>query len=312
MTVTIVDISEETVLPIKPVITSPYDGETECDLMLHISTLPFSDPNGNIHSQTRWQISKNEDFSILVLDITSNEHLTEVTVPDLILDAETTYYVRVRFFDGNFVPTYWSDINEFTTTFDINDTDYDGIPDSQEVMMDTDLNGDGIIDNTQPDIIRCIQLVSDSTIIAISIDSDSVVAIEAVNAIDPSTLLEEIKAPKKIMLDLFSCRLRVNELGATVMMKIYFSKNISMAKYFYKYDTIHGWEDYTKYVNFDYKNQLIIVELQDGGHGDTDGVANGIIVDPGILVEEKNASASSSDNGNKGIGCFIGIIDSGL
>lgn len=81
-----------------------------------------------------------------------------------------------------------------------------------------------------------------------------------------------------------------------------------MAKGLYKYDTVHGWEDYSQYVTFDYETNSIIIELKDGANGDSDGVANGIIVDPGGLVEDD--LASTFDDGSPRGGCFIEIIGS--
>ncbi|MGA1842195.1 MAG: PKD domain-containing protein [bacterium] len=301
--VTIIDISEPTPDPFKPVITSPLDGQTDCELMAHLTTLPFSDPNGNTHTQTQWQISKQETFSTLILDITSNEHLTELSVPSLVLEPETTYYVRARFFNSFPEISDWSDIVEFRTTSDINDLNYNGIPDGQEILSNTDINADGIDDYSQPETIKCVQTNYSADTIAATKDPNSVFSIEAMQAIDPSAISEETRKPRKIMLALFAYRIRLNEPGITIYQRIYFSSNIRMAKSFYKYDSIYGWEDYTQYVTFDYETNSIIVELTDGGKGDSDGTANGIIVDPGGLVEDD--SAEIFDNGSPKGGCFI-------
>jgi len=51
-------------------------------------THDFSDPDtGDSHSQSQWQISKESDFSSLLLDITSGSYLTSLTVPHSILDT---------------------------------------------------------------------------------------------------------------------------------------------------------------------------------------------------------------------------------
>jgi hypothetical protein len=52
----------------------------------------------------------------LILDITSSEHLTELTVPQNLLDYENTYYVRIQFYDGSLEASAWSDPVQFTTT----------------------------------------------------------------------------------------------------------------------------------------------------------------------------------------------------
>jgi hypothetical protein len=309
--VTIADIPQSNLPPIRPVITSPYYGQTECDLLFHITTEPFSDPNGDTHGQSRWQISKQEDFSSLILDVTSTEHLTELTVPRMVLEPDTTYYVRVQFYDAYLEPSEWSDTIEFTTTYDVNDLDADGIPDDQEVGDDVDLNGDGIADNDQPEVIKSMRSSVDNETIGVCNISDSINAIEAVEAIDPSTISDKIMSPQKFLLGLFSYRLSVNETGAIVTVRIYFSKDISTAWTFYKYDTINGWQDYSEHTTFNDDSRSITLEVKDGGHGDSDGVANGVIVDPGGLaeaadVDEMNEGTElSGEDASIGMGCFI-------
>jgi hypothetical protein len=48
----------------------------------------------------------------------------------------------------------------------------------------------------------------------------------------------------------------------------------------------------------------VALTLRDGGIGDADGVANGVIVDPAGVVEEADAETTSSSGGG-GAGCFI-------
>ncbi|MGA1792012.1 MAG: choice-of-anchor U domain-containing protein, partial [bacterium] len=223
-------------------------------------------------------------------DITSIYHLTKLTVPHLVLEDETAYIARVKFFDDSLNASEWSDPIEFTTLTNQNDLNENGVPDDQEVGGPTDMNKDSITDYGQSEITKSIQTVDGNVIITVSKDSDSVLAIEALETTDPSAISEMNRKPKKIMLGLVAYRIRVDTFGASASMRIGFSENISMAKYFYKYDTIHGWEDYSQYVYFDYPDKSIIIGLLDGGHGDSDGVANGIIIDPGGLVPSVNLS----------------------
>jgi hypothetical protein len=61
--ITIVDATANNLPPHMPVITNPYDGQTQFDLLTPITTEPFSDPDeGDFHSQSRWQISTQENF----------------------------------------------------------------------------------------------------------------------------------------------------------------------------------------------------------------------------------------------------------
>jgi hypothetical protein len=66
------------------------------------------------------------------------------------------------------------------------------------------------------------------------------------------------------------------------------------------YDCVNGWRDYTQYATFNPDGRSVTLELKDGGHGDSDGVENGIIVDPGGVT----SSIAGLDSGVGG-GCFI-------
>ena len=310
--VIITDIPQTNLPPRKPQIQSPYYGQTECELLTDIITEPFVDPDDDSHSQSRWHISKKDDFSSLILDLNSTEHLTKLPVPHAVLEKGSKYYVRVRFYDTYSETSEWSDSVEFTTTIsDFNDFDADGIPDDQEVGNEVDLNGDGIADNDQPEVIKCIQSNVDNVTIGLCKISDSIEAIEAIETIDPSTIVDKMMKPQKCLLGLFSYRLSVNEPGAKATVRVYYSESISKAREFYKYDTISGWQDWTEHTIFNEDGRSITLEVVDGGFGDSDGVANGIIVDPGTLVDETVMVETDENIGSGGDGdddggeCFI-------
>ncbi|MBR9984352.1 MAG: hypothetical protein KFF68_00440 [Desulfosarcina sp.] len=54
----------------------------------------------------------------------------------------------------------------------------------------------------------------------------------------------------------------------------------------------------------------VTVEVKDGGYGDADGVANGIIVDPAGLATTSTASTAGGGGGGGG-GCFLTTIQNG-
>jgi hypothetical protein len=131
--------------------------------------------------------------------------------------------------------------------------------------------------------------------------SASIDAIEVLEPINPATILDKTNRPQTFLFGLASYRLRVNQPGATVLVRVYYSEDISEANQYYLYDTVNGWQDYTQYTTFNPDGRSVTVELKDGGHGDSDGVENGIIVDPGGVA---NAASSGLDSGTSG-GCFI-------
>ena len=97
----------------------------------------------------------------------------------------------------------------------------------------------------------------------------------------------------------------MNEIGTTATVRIYFSQPISSSITFYKYDTINGWQDYSQHTTFNNDGRSISLELKDGGYGDSDGHANGIIVDPGGLGIAGNSDISVGDELEEGFSCFI-------
>jgi hypothetical protein len=287
-----------------PVITSPYYGQIECELLTHITTEPFSYADSGLHGQSRWQISEQEDFPSLILDVTSSEQLRELTVPHMLLEGDTTYYVRVEFYDAYSEPSGWSETIEFTTASVVNDLDANGVPDEQEVGHDVDLNGDGIADNDQPDVIKCAQTTDGAAIIGVCKVSDSISAIDAVETIDPATISDNTNRPGNLSFGLFSYRIRMKEPGAIATVRIYFSKDISKDGTFFKYDTISGWHNYSDYATINEDGRSITVEVKDGGYGDSDREANGVIVDPGGPATASSNSSEVETSGDGG-GCSI-------
>ncbi len=304
--VTIVDIPESNLPPSTPVISSPYDGQMECELMPNITTEPFSDPDGDVHGQSRWQISSQEDFSSMILDVTCTKQLTELIVPHSTLLPDTTYHARVRFYDVYLEPSEWSETIEFTTAANNNDVDSNGIPDDQEVGYGLDLNGNGVDDIDEPENIKCVQTADGAYTIGISKVSDSIIAIEAVEIIDPSSISDNENRPINLSLGLFSYRITVNQVGATAAVTIYFTEPIPSDRIFFKYDTINGWENYSQHTTLNGDGRSITLEVKDGSYGDSDGLENGVIVDPGGLGMESSGDNEWQDSLPSVVnGCFI-------
>jgi hypothetical protein len=130
-------------------------------------------------------------------------------------------------------------------------------------------------------------------------DVNGIVVMEPIH---PSEILDKKNKPKKFLYGLIAYRLEVPQQGGTVQVKVYYEQDISGATRYFLYDTVKGWQDYTQYTTFNSDGHSVTVELQDGGHGDSDGVANGIIVDPGGVA---GAAATGGLDSGAGGGCFI-------
>ncbi len=311
--VTIVDVPALNLPPSTPIIDYPYDGQVECEVPMSVTTEPFSDPDGDSHKRSRWQISEQSDFSTLNLDVTTNRHLTVLPVPHTVLKPNQTYYVRVKFYDVYSEASNWSDSVEFTTGFISDDLDSDGIPDVWEVDDTVDFNLDGIPDNYQPETIKCILAAAGSAYIGVEKISDSISEIEALEVIDPATISDTVNRPADLLFGLLSYRLRVNQPSATALVRIYFSAGIFASDTFFKYDTINGWYEYSQHTTFNDDGQSVTLELEDGGYGDSDGVANGVIVDPGGIASGSTYPLGPviSVEAGGGEGCVIATVAHG-
>ena len=307
--VTIKNIPPSNLPPDTPAIAYPYDGQAEVEVPISVTTGTFTDPDGDSHSQSRWQISEEDDFSTLVLDVTGDSHLTTLPVPHTVLKPNHPYYVRVLFYDVYSAVSDWSNPAEFTTTFFLDDLNSDGIPDAWEVDATVDFNLNGTPDIYEPENIKCVLAADGLVNIGVEKVSDSISSIEALDVIDPADISDTFNRPDDITFGLFSYRLRVNQPGATVSVRVYFSAGIFESDSFFKYDTINGWYNYSEHTTFNDDGQSVILELKDGGYGDSDGVANGIIVDPGGIASGNSTytGASTSTGGSDGGGgsCFI-------
>ncbi len=304
--VTIIDVPASNLPPNTPAITYPSNGQNGVEVTMDITTDSFSDPDYDTHSISQWQISEQIDFGTLVVDSISNTYLTTLPVPHMVLNANQTYYLRVRFYDTYSAASDWSSVIEFTTALSSEDLNSNGIPDANEVSDTDDFNLDGIPDNDQPAIIKSIQSTDGSTYFGVEKFSSSISEIEALEMIDPETITDTANRPDDLIFGLISYRLRVNQPGATASVRIYFSGELFESDVYYKYDRINGWYDYSDHTTFSEDRQSVILELVDGGFGDSDGIANGIIVDPGgISAASYLGTAVSSDGSGGGGGCFI-------
>jgi hypothetical protein len=132
--------------------------------------------------------------------------------------------------------------------------------------------------------------------------------------------------PKRMPFGLINFKIAVAKPGDQAVVKLYFSQAAPFFSKWYKYDPITDkWYDFSAYAKFASDRRTVTLTLTDGGPGDADGVANGVIVDPAGIVEaeeevpavvETPSSTSIAGSGGSsggGGGCFIETaIDSGV
>jgi hypothetical protein len=305
--------------PDAPQLVSPVN-ELTVSAMAALKTGTFHSPvAGTRHAKTRWQIFRDEDDAC-VLDIQSAAALTRLTVPKLVLDEGEAYFWRAQFIDSKGTASEWSEYEYFSTQKTNADLNANGIPDSQEVASTTDLDNNGVMDDQQINI-KSLKMEGSRVQIGLSIKgSPNALAIESVESEDPRQPDSYASGkPKRMPFGLINFKIALAQPGDQAVVKLYFSEPAPFRSKWYKYDPIAGrWYDFSANSKFAADRKSVSLTLTDGGPGDADGVANGIIVDPAGVVEPDDEMVSdaqnpNSESGGNGNSCFIATtIDAGM
>ncbi|MBF0199874.1 MAG: hypothetical protein HQK66_00905 [Desulfamplus sp.] len=123
--------------------------------------------------------------------------------------------------------------------------------------------------------------------------------------------------PENMIYGLVDIGIKVDE-GAGAHMILYLPRPLEEGYGIYKYSPVHGWYEYFNYVTFSADRTRAYIVLRDGGPGDDDGMADGIITDPLTIgtppstplpppEEPGEPPASGGDDGGGG-GCFISTL----
>ncbi|MBN2438032.1 MAG: hypothetical protein JXL20_05460 [Deltaproteobacteria bacterium] len=266
--------------PDRPSLYFPAYGATDICPTTTLQTWPFHDyDQGDTHQKTDWEISKNNNFSSTVLDITSDTHLTSLPIPQFTLLPGTTYWWRAQFYDSSGNASGWSSASSFTTKTATNDLNGNGIPDELENNT-VDLDHDGIPDIQQTDIKSLNTRVGNGQMGVSCRNATNVNSIDSIDSIDPATI-SDVSRPYGMPLGLLPMRLSVKNAGDTVQVVVYFSQAADPNAKWLKYDRVNGWKDYSAHATFSTDRKSVTLTLTDGGEGDADEIANGTIIDPG-------------------------------
>lgn len=297
-------------IPERPLLDQPGEGMTGVALTPILTTEAFFDADGDRHARTCYQISLRSDFTevdSLVFEKTYTGIPTDLKVPELILEPQTEYYWRVKFFDEHNGASEWSQAFHFETiTYaQAGDINQNGILDTLELDEDIDLDGDGTADVFQAGLQGVATGDVFNPHMAVKRVSTNV-QVGSVQPLDATLLSQTPNCPQNLTGVIgFKLYLLDDSVTATVM--VYFSQPAPADALWYKYDPDEGWSVYPHAV-FSADRRSVTLILEDGGIGDQDGVRNGIIVDPAGLGYSTQASVdtgSAATSGGGGGGCFI-------
>lgn len=267
-------------IPNEPTLISPSDDSTNVSLAPTLTTASFSHADSNAtHSLTEWQISTRNDLASTVFQKATDSNLLSLQVPRATLGISTTYYWRVRHYDGNYRASQWSEIYSFTTTSTTNDLDDNGIPDDQELDdPNIDLDNDGTSDIYQ-EKYRVLKDITDNPVGISHKLSNTVSSIDTVEALDPA-VVSNVARPSMPngLLTIISTFAKPTDNGE---LTVYFPSAVPAGGIWYMHDPIDGWVDYSNWSVFAPDRKSITIKLKDWGFGDSDGIPNGRLVDPG-------------------------------
>ena len=295
-------------VPDKPHNSAPYH-QAIVEMNPTLSTGAFSDPDNDAHAGTHFQISTEESFTSLVFEKVSSIHLTSISIGDLILDPDATYYWRVRFYDEHNGESEWSDYTSFTTIDHeaAGDLNANGILESQEVSTYIDLDEDGNDDTLQDGMMSVSSNDPVNPYISIQrVDDD--VQLFGIQAMSPNGAMSLAGNQPENLTSVISFKLHLPEGVTETSITVFFSQAAPSNARWYKYDPDLGWTAYPEAV-FSVDHRSVTLTLEDGGMGDMDGVENGVIVDPAGLGYSSSQSTdtsttySPSEAGSSG--CFI-------
>ncbi|MBI5064275.1 MAG: hypothetical protein HZB87_12635, partial [Desulfatitalea sp.] len=295
--------------PDRPLLDQPSEGMAGVALTPTLSTEAFADADGHSHARTCYQLSTDGDFTALVFERTYVQHLTSLTVPELILDPETIYFWRVKFIDEHNGASEWSEAFSFETISyaEAGDENRNGILDSLELDEDSDLDRDGTADVIQSGLQGVTTDDAFNPRMAVKRVSLNV-QVGSVQPLDATLLAQAPNHPQHLT-GVIGFKLYLLDDPPTAAVTVYFSQPAPANALWYKYDPDAGWSIYPQAV-FSADRRSVTLILEDGGIGDQDGVRNGIIVDPAGLGYSSQATdtidtGSVAAAGGGSSGCFI-------
>ena len=197
-------------------------------------------------------------------------------------------------------------------TFELTVEDAQGLQSTDAVTIT--INDNGIIGFPDDAITRFCEGGD-----PIGITEDRGGKLSQLETVDPATIPSTDDMPRDFPMGLIDFQVKTDTIGGTVTMTIYLSEAALADYHWYKYNADAGvWINYSEEIGdngergavFNDARDQVTITLVDGGMGDDDGIANGIIVDPsGLAAVSSGLAATGAIGGNdfgvSGGSCFI-------
>lgn len=137
-------------------------------------------------------------------------------------------------------------------------------------------------------------------------------ALVRLDPLDPDTLQPMPNRPANLPFGLVNFSVKPDQPGGSARVTVYLDEAAPAGCGWFKYSPDHGWTDFSAYAQFSPDRRSVELFLVDGGPGDDDGLANGVIKDPsgpgfGESLSAESGGASSGSSGS----CFIDAVFAG-
>ncbi len=268
--------------PTAPSPSSPADAATGFAPSGEITISGYSDADGDTHKCTHWQVGDSTS-------IFDNMHMRVNVVipaetaglrfkfPRGLLRGAQKHYWRARFCDARVGWSNWGTTRSFTTateTLAITPTANKTL-DSNPFSKDTrpigfKLKNGGDEKFTMLGGVKYEEEVSDTG--------------------------RNQKPSTNFKFGLLTFTIEGITTGGTITISLNMPESVPATAKYFIFDAANGWLDMTSSLTSHDGDSEVFLTLTDGGTGDLDGVANGVVVDPGgFEISDGSSSSSSSD-----------------
>ena len=316
--------TNQNIAPAQPEVLYPCDGATDIETTPKLEASDFTDPDTqDSHAQSEWRIVSEQGAKIVMQVIKDKGQLTWYRVPKLILNSNSVYSCQVRYYDSQGNASQWSLPVRFTTETNQTDANSNGVPDSQDVSVHTDLDRNGISDLQETNVMKSVLAIDEQYTIAVDLkeNDDNTTTIDGATTLDPDTIDDMPKMEDIFTYGILTFRIQVEEPGQEILATIFLSGSISPDMNWLSLNADGDWANCSEDITLNADDRSIIRQLKDGGENDADGVANGTIVHAiGPIVKsdqqqdpindpiEDESPISDSDTSGGSQGCFIGSL----
>lgn len=210
------------------------------------------------------------------------------------------------------------DVNGAYLTFQLTVTDAGGLQASDEIVVTINNNG---ISSFSNEVLTLTTTTGDP--IGVTLSGGSLVELYPLAAAE---VPDGENGPDSLLYGLLDITIKADAIGGTAILTVHLPSPALADATWFNYDSAEGWRDCSDQVTFNDARDEMAIALVDGGLGDDDGTANGVIEDPSGLGSRavdvsaddaatdtgSSGSASSSyavsGNASAGGGCFISSV----